>query len=404
MPYDESIAIEDNPATLWEQDEQSTFPQPTVPISPEPAANPREQYVAMAMQLQNMIRQRDQEQGGSNAAQQPSEDELNLKQQMAANNPFAQKAAQPRAMPAFQPPPTLVDESVQKVLIANQQAAMARRQADNALYNAMRLEKVKNVAEHQKVLAYTKQGYAMNRYVEEIEKGRNSGLDDEAARSRAAGIVLPSFFGQTGLSAIAGLMKQPPGTPEDFTTASGIRGVRVPGTTQFKFTPSNAAGMPDVEPSIEVLKDPTTGKDISILRTGPRTFSKLSDDEAQAYRKMLIADSNAKTKVIRTQIAGLQLSTQSAERNKDTIKKLETSLDTEEKYRKSLFTPPQTPPAPTPPPVAPPATPTTAPVSMPDDRGGATPTMPQVSNKTERDKLPPGTRYIGPDGKTYTRQ
>lgn len=34
----------------------------------------------------------------------------------------------------------------------------------------------------------------------------------------------------------------------------------------------------------------------------------------------------------------------------------------------------------------------------------ATPSIPKVSTKAERDALAPGTQYIGPDGKTYTRQ
>lgn len=40
----------------------------------------------------------------------------------------------------------------------------------------------------------------------------------------------------------------------------------------------------------------------------------------------------------------------------------------------------------------------------PKPDAGTAPAMPKISTKAERDALKPGTQYIGPDGKTYTRQ
>lgn len=40
----------------------------------------------------------------------------------------------------------------------------------------------------------------------------------------------------------------------------------------------------------------------------------------------------------------------------------------------------------------------------PKPDAGTAPAMPKISTKAERDALAPGTQYIGPDGKTYTRQ
>lgn len=364
MPYDNELAILDNPllAPSYEgpppfetgltpgyaapiaypyQQNQQDVPPPQEPI------DPRENYIAAQLRLADLIRQRGEREAdpaliASRVAEsgmaplrpgetmpqglrQPNDEELALRADIE-NQQRAGTFGPPRQLP--RPTPYF---------------SQAKQALDNAVQNINRwtsTQRSKSTADTERIYKITQQMQAQNAY--------NSTFARTGDPNAAMQAALPYTVNTPGFGAAFKAAQPPPGDPRVMNIPGGGTAlIDARGTPHF--VPANTAGMPDVDPSIKVLKDPVSGKDILVLRTGPRSFQHLPDQDAQARTEML-KESMIKTKdMLQTR---RPLMKYGGVGNEDKIKKIDDDLKTEEDYRKSLFDP-ITPKTVTPPDAAP---------------------------------------------------
>lgn len=226
---------------------------PVAPAQPQPDLSNRDAYIKAQIDLANLIRQRGEEQGGPGALQQPSPEELALKENLT------QTGNQLGPGPAPQLPPSTYQ-------MPQNQEAQAEQKAYRALRDATAKMTFRSSDELERIKNHYEQGQAQIKWRAFYNNQLSHGVPEPTARANASAAVLamtmktPALFGT--LSRMAS--QTPAGPPKIMQIPGGGVALINEKTGQPTVVNRNAFPAEKFEPrSPQEVRDPVTRKIIA---------------------------------------------------------------------------------------------------------------------------------------------